>query len=113
MRIADILLQRCDIPFLNVGDGYSIMVSRHGAVCSRANIRKVNVMKRTPTKLLCILIAAVMILVALPVAASADDAGSAVTSAEITMTPGASIRVDGEIGIRFEATVSKLWEETY
>lgn len=113
MRIADILLQQCDIPFLNVGDGYSIMVSRHGAVCSRANIRKVNVMKRTPTKLLCILIAAVMILVALPVAASADDAGSAVTSAEITMTPGASIRVDGEIGIRFEATVSKLWAETY
>ena len=113
MRIADILLQQCDIPFLNVGDGYSIMVSRHGAVCSRANIRKVNVMKRTPTKLLCILIAAVMILVALPVAALGRRRGSAVTSAEITMTPGASIRVDGEIGIRFEATVSKLWAETY
>ena len=70
-------------------------------------------MKRTPTKLLCILIAAVMILVALPVVASADDASLAVTSTEITMTPGASIRVDGKVGIRFEATVSKLWAETY
>lgn len=26
------MLQRCDIPFLNVGDGCSIMESRHGAV---------------------------------------------------------------------------------
>ena len=76
------------------------------------------IMKRSRSKFLCMLFAILLSLSVVPFAAFAaettEEPGDfGMVSTEITMTPGASIRVADDYGIRFEAKIDKAFFELW